>query len=610
MTDIHRHLPTIFKLVRQQVSEASTMSKRTFTASSYQTAREALRALLPQSYGIGCGMVVGTTGATSEPCEIILYDIRLAEPQSAPEGARYNVASVLATLYLHTRHDRLSLRRTLENIQSVKRLQERRRSRRVTQVPGKKADSIPGSLLPLGIICFSALQEYEQASIEELCLELNRLLRLSAPDERPDYLWAFAHHVVYRHPLLYPGEPATYDLGFVREPELTRPRTCYICKSGFFRRHFFYEQLCQRCGDLNYTKRIQTANLGGKVALITGGRIKIGYAVALRLLRAGAEVIVTTRFPHDAAARYAHEADFSSWQARLHICGLDLRHLPSIEDFTSRLQDSFKRLDILVNNAAQSVRRPPAFYAHLLPGELLDPAQLPDEQRSLLFAPEKTSAALLQPRQENNSLTPLALTGNETAAALSQIPLLAEDHEHDPASFPPGLLDIHGQQIDKRARNSWVMGLDEVQLPEMLEVQLINVTAPFLLITRLKPLLLKQSGEAKFILNVSSMEGSFSQEKFSGQHPHTNMAKAALNMLTYTSAQEYAREGIYMNSIDPGWISHQVTYERLQVLEKEAPLPLDEQDAAARICDPLFVAFNEGRYLYGKFLKDYSIINW
>ncbi|CAN5901707.1 hypothetical protein BH11MYX4_BH11MYX4_40920 [soil metagenome] len=148
--------------------------------------------------------------------------------------------------------------------------------------------------------------------------------------------------------------------------ELKNPRACYVCKTWFSKLHFFYDSMCTPCAELNYKKRFQTASLEGRVALITGARIKIGFQAALMMLRSGARVIVTTRFPRDAATRFAREEDFPKWQGRLEVYGLDLRHSPSVEMFARYLTQTKDRLDILINNAAQTVRRPAGFYTHML----------------------------------------------------------------------------------------------------------------------------------------------------------------------------------------------------------------------------------------------------
>src|ERR1700690_446144 len=126
--------------------------------------------------------------------------------------------------------------------------------------------------------------------------------------------------------------------------ELKSPRNCYVCKKEFTKLHFFYDTMCKKCGDLNYKKRFQTASLHGQVAIITGARVKIGYQATLLMLRAGATVIATTRFPVDAALRYSREEGYAEWGDRLHVHGLDLRHIPSVELFTRFLEKGHGRL--------------------------------------------------------------------------------------------------------------------------------------------------------------------------------------------------------------------------------------------------------------------------
>src|SRR5262245_21494874 len=144
---------------------------------------------------------------------------------------------------------------------------------------------------------------------------------------------------------------------------------CYVCKQAYTRIHHFYDQLCPSCAELNFFKRTELADLRGRVALLTGGRVKIGYQAGLKLLRCGAGLIVTTRFPRDSAERYAQEPDFERWKDRLEIYGLDLRHTPSVESFCRHILDTRDRLDFIVNNACQTVRRPPEFYEHMMAGE-------------------------------------------------------------------------------------------------------------------------------------------------------------------------------------------------------------------------------------------------
>ncbi|GCE21783.1 SDR family oxidoreductase [Dictyobacter kobayashii] len=192
---------------------------------------------------------------------------------------------------------------------------------------------------------------------------------------------------------------------------------------------------------------------------------------------------------------------------------------------------------------------------------------------------------------------------------LSQIPLIAGDEHSDPEHFPPATYDRDGQQLDLRPVNSWTMRLQELSIPEIVEVQLVNSIAPTVLIQQLAPLMrTARSVQPRYthIINVSAIEGQFAGHK-TGAHPHTNMAKAALNMLTLTMATDLAAEGIAINSVDPGWISQQVPYGQRIADHK---LPLDEVDAAARICDLIFVAAQGGQAEYGRFWKDYLVAPW
>ncbi|HLU68684.1 MAG TPA: SDR family NAD(P)-dependent oxidoreductase [Kofleriaceae bacterium] len=399
--------------------------------------------------------------------------------------------------------------------------------------------------------------------------------------------------------------------------ELHEPRACYVCKAPYRRVHFFYHAMCPDCARLNYHKRHQTADLRGRVALVTGARVKIGYQIALMLLRAGARVVATTRFPHDAAARYAREEDHVDWADRLEIHGLDLRHAPSVELFAGALDRRLDRLDFLINNAAQTVRRPPAFYAHLLAGERRPLAELPEPERRLVAAHAELRAELASgggggdpSPAEGIVAWRGAAVGLSAAPLLSQLPLTPEDHEH--AGFPAGELDPDLQQVDRRRVNSWRLGLADVSTPELLEVHLVNAIAPFILNSRLKPLMSRRPTGDRHIVNVSAMEAQFSRNKKTDKHPHTNMAKAALNMMTRTSAVDYVASGIHMNSVDTGWVTdedplHHV--DRKQAVHDFHP-PLDAVDGAARVLDPIFTGLATGHHMWGLFLKDYRPVDW
>ncbi len=405
-----------------------------------------------------------------------------------------------------------------------------------------------------------------------------------------------------------PDEAAASD-----GPRVQDARVCYVCKTEYEQLHHFYDQMCGACGDFNFLKRSQTADLRGRVALITGARVKIGYQAAILLLRAGARVIVTTRFPRDAAVRYAREHDFEDFRERLEIHGLDLRHTPSVETFARHLEEHLPTLDFIVHNACQTVRRPPGFYGHLVDGERESTA-LPAHAESLVAAHEAwkraDSAEALATRGDVPQL--LAAAGIHHAAALTQVPLVAGDDDRSAGLFPPDQLDQDLQQRDLRDQNSWRLTLAEVPTVELLEVQLVNAIAPFVLNARLKALMTRTRTGDKHIVNVSAMEGQFYRAFKTDKHPHTNMAKAALNMMTRTSAVDYVRDGIHMNSVDTGWVSDEdpvglAAYK--QVVHRFHP-PLDIVDGAARIVDPILHGVNTGEHVWGQFLKDYRSIPW
>jgi NAD(P)-dependent dehydrogenase (short-subunit alcohol dehydrogenase family) len=376
--------------------------------------------------------------------------------------------------------------------------------------------------------------------------------------------------------------------------ELERPRACYVCKAEYRELHAFYDSLCPPCAALNWHKRFQSARLDGRVALVTGARIKIGYQIALMLLRAGARVVATTRFPNDAARRFAREPDLGDWSDRLEIFGIDLRHAPSVELFGGWLGERLPRLDVLIHNAAQTVRRPPAFYAHLVEAERRAPA--------LAAAGALVAGAELAALTRHRALTaPAELTQIPSSADEIGGPLLAD-----------GALDIDEQPVDRRTHNSWRLPLAEVPTSELLEVHLVNAIAPFILTSRLRPLLERDRTGEKHVINVSAMEAAFARRKKTDKHPHTNMAKAALNMMTRTSAADYLAAGIHMNSVDTGWITdedplHHV--DRKQRVHGFHP-PLDVVDGAARVLDPLFSHLLTGHGPWGKFFKDYREIPW
>jgi len=412
---------------------------------------------------------------------------------------------------------------------------------------------------------------------------------------------------------VHPVEPAVALSPAV--PSLGQ-RPCYVCQQHFMEAHPSYPALCVSCGVFNKNRRERTADLSGRVALVTGARVRIGYQAALKLLRAGANVEATTRFPWDAARRFAQETDFSTWADRLQIHGLDLRDLAAVERFADDMRVGERALDILINNAAQTVRRPPAFYAHLLRAETLGPASHPAQVAALVSTrsyhaalPGRLPTGIASSAEEKS---PLDLEETARSALLAVLPLLPGDERIHRDLFPPGQLDRDGQQVDLRARNSWSARLEEIAPIELAETQCVNALAPFLLLRRLLAALRRSRFSRRFVVNVAAKEGRFDGRREQGTHPHTNMAKAALNMLTRTVATELADEGIFVCSVDPGWVSDQRPTSALDDgPRRDFVPPLDALDGAARILDPILAGVTEASVpAHGVLLKDYRIVSW
>ncbi|MGW2626198.1 SDR family NAD(P)-dependent oxidoreductase [Micromonospora taraxaci] len=377
---------------------------------------------------------------------------------------------------------------------------------------------------------------------------------------------------------------------------LHNPRGCYVCKQRYHQVDAFYHQLCPSCATLNRERRDARTDLTGRRALLTGGRAKIGMYIALRLLRDGAHTTITTRFPHDAVRRFAAMPDSADWLHRLRVVGIDLRDPAQVIALADSVS-SQGPLDILINNAAQTVRRSPGAYAQLVAAEA---AALPDGPLPELITFAKPSGQGAPAGALTAGLTPHALTALALTSGSASPERIAASTAIDAGGLVPDLDSV----------NSWVQRVQEVDPVELLEVQLCNVTAPFVLVSRLRPAMAAAPARRKYVVNVSAMEGQFGRGYKGPGHPHTNMAKAALNMLTRTSAEEMLTDGILMTSVDTGWITDERPHPtKMRLADEGFHAPLDLVDGAARVYDPI-VRGEQGEDLYGCFLKDYAPCAW
>jgi NAD(P)-dependent dehydrogenase (short-subunit alcohol dehydrogenase family) len=381
-----------------------------------------------------------------------------------------------------------------------------------------------------------------------------------------------------------------------------RPRPCYICKQDYTAVDAFYHQLCPSCAAINRGHRDARTDLTGRRALLTGGRAKIGMYIALRLLRDGAHTTITTRFPNDAVRRFAAMPDSADWLHRLRIVGIDLRDPAQVVALADSVAAAGP-LDILINNAAQTVRRSAGAYAPLAAAES---EPLPDGPLPELLTFDHVSDAHPSALAGSLSSNPTPhLRGSE----LSRLALIAGSATPERIADARAI-DAGGLVPDLNTVNSWTQRVNEVDPLELLEVQLCNMTAPFILISRLRAAMATSPARRKYVVNVSAMEGVFSRGYKGPGHPHTNMAKAALNMLTRTSAAELLTDGILMTAVDTGWITDERPhYTKIRLAEEGFHAPLDLLDGAARVYDPI-VAGEAGTDLYGCFLKDYARADW
>lgn len=393
------------------------------------------------------------------------------------------------------------------------------------------------------------------------------------------------------------------------KPEKKYSNMCYMCKEPFTNSLNSYQNhnthICIECDDINYQRRNVKYDLTGKIALVTGGRIKIGFYTALNLLRNNCKVIITSRFAENALERYQKEEDFDKWKHNLDIYQVNFCRLREVYNFIRDVKSTYPKLDFLINNAAQTIRRPMEFYENLrgsnscvktnikrIYGDYFE--NYTELERSIDYKNLKHSYLNDNPSTigSKNCIQSLSLgiLTNRTMGLTNRMIELNKIY------FPKGKTDEHGQQLDMRNTNSWVKNLHEIDIVECVEVQVVNSLVPFILNSELKQLLVNENDEYSWIINVSSMEGKFNQKNKTSFHPHTNMAKAGLNMMTRTCGSDYINDRIVMVSVDTGWNTVE------QPCSYHIKSPLDCIDGAARILDPIFRKLTKHGVIYKDFM--------
>ena len=388
-----------------------------------------------------------------------------------------------------------------------------------------------------------------------------------------------------------------------------RNEYCYICRYSLRTHHPLYRSLCRQCGDFNIAERNfslpENLKIEGFISLVTGARINLGFHTAVRLLRCGAKVIVTTRYPRDAEQKYKQMSDWHLWKDRLRIVGADFRTsrdaFSLIEVVRSQVEQWGGVLHILINNAAQT----------LTDSEVTESQAIFRERQLLLEMGTEDDTVIegsvpYQPRVRgvvSNHL--LDATPIDDAAEQFAI-------NHNFGS---------GNQLTNHSKSSWMQSMHEIPYEDLMTALAVNSIVPAILIRELTPLMGSKvrtpspaGGQTShprrpvgYIVNVSSREGIFEQSPTAsaknGKHVHTNMSKAAMNMITATEAAPlWQRRGIAMNSVDPGYMS--------AAPEIRQECPITWEDGAGRVLWP--VAMGERKQpnvVWGRFLKHYGKVD-
>ena len=377
-----------------------------------------------------------------------------------------------------------------------------------------------------------------------------------------------------------------------------RPRLCYICRFTIDVPHPKFTAMCIPCGEFNLTgSRLTLGNpercwnyFEDETALVTGGRVNLGFHIALELLRHGMKVIITTRYPQDALRRFQGETDHHRWFSRLSILGADFRCSADVFEvvrLVKKIVEEGKHatgwgrepgLKLLINNAAQTLTDAVSKEQQAVEREV---KLLEEKGESWSSHSTILDESNYRPRVRGGMQS--QMEGLASAAAI----------ENSTPATGEAVAEVAGP-------SSWAQSLNEIPYDDVISAHSVNTFTPLILIRELGPLIGGKAGRGRtrhpsyahtpigHIINVSSREGIFEAHRDSraknGKHVHTNMSKAGLNMITETEAARFwKKQLVAMNTVDPGYMSAAPEYEDAFGGER----PLGWEDGAARVLWPI-----------------------
>ncbi|MCJ1390243.1 hypothetical protein MMC18_003101 [Xylographa bjoerkii] len=426
---------------------------------------------------------------------------------------------------------------------------------------------------------------------------------------------------------------STSDVGMhINRLRPTQSR-CYICMFQLREPHRFYPALCKPCGDFNIAESSlslpENLNLKGKIALVTGGRVNLGFATALRMLRCGAYVMVSTRYPRDAEARFGAKSDSDIWGTRLKVIGADFRTARDAFRLVALVKKQVKDwstsfglpegLDILINNAAQTLTDSIRTEKKAIQQEETLKQTTPSR---FLIENDIGYAALVRGGLHDD--LPKMLKGFSGPEHSQDITAVIED----PIAAISSSLDEVTLAEEPYSPSSWVQSMSEIPYEDIISAHSVNFFVPLILCRELLPLMGKPklntgsptapdtpsstaSSQAwvapeGYIINVSSRDGIFENNPTAGmkngKHVHTNTSKAALNMITETEARScWQKYRVAMNTVDPGYMSAAPEMAGVGVC------PIGWEDGAGRVLWPIAMGEKGGRErIWGRFLKHFG----